>query len=111
MNPEDLLRMIDVIHRDKDIPKEVIFRALEEALAAGVRKRLGVGEDLVVRLDRKTGAVTMEDDEEEYEFELAEFVRYVTGDPDHLHRPAPEPGEHRSEASRDEEGPRNALAA
>jgi len=75
MNPEDLLRMIDVIHRDKDIPKEVIFRALEEALAAGVRKRLGVGEDLVVRLDRKTGAVTMEDDEEEYEFELAELGR------------------------------------
>ena len=48
MNPEDLLRMIDVIHRDKDIPKEVIFRGLEEALAAGVRKRLGAGEDLVV---------------------------------------------------------------
>jgi N utilization substance protein A len=75
MNPEDLLRMIDVIHRDKDIPKEVIFRGLEEALAAGVRKRLGVGEDLVVRIDRKTGEVSMEDDEEEYEFELAELGR------------------------------------
>lgn len=75
MNPEDLLRMIDVIHRDKDIPKEVIFRALEEALAAGVRKRLGVGEDLVVRIDRKSGEVSMEDDEEEYEFDLAELGR------------------------------------
>ena len=75
MNPEDLLRMIDVIHRDKDIPKEVIFRGLEEALAAGVRKRLGVGEDLVVRIDRKTGEITMEDDEEEYEFDLAELGR------------------------------------
>jgi len=75
MNPEDLLRMIDVIHRDKDIPKEVIFRGLEEALAAGVRKRLGVGEDLVVRIDRKSGEVSMEDDEEEYEFDLAELGR------------------------------------
>jgi len=75
MNPEDLLRMIDVIHRDKDIPKEVIFRGLEEALAAGVRKRLGVGEDLVVHIDRKTGTVSMEDDEEEYEFDLAELGR------------------------------------
>jgi N utilization substance protein A len=75
MNPEDLLRMIDVIHRDKDIPKEVIFRGLEEALAAGVRKRLGVGEDLVVHIDRKTGEVSMEDDEEEYEFDLAELGR------------------------------------
>ncbi len=75
MNPDDLLRMIDIIHREKDIPKEVIFRGLEEALAAGVRKRLGVGEDLVVTLDRKTGEVHMEDDEEEYEFELAELGR------------------------------------
>jgi len=75
MNPEDVLRMIDVIHRDKDIPKEVIFRGLEEALAAGVRKRLGVGEDLVVHIDRKTGEVTMEDAEEEYEFDLAELGR------------------------------------
>ena len=75
MNPEDLLRMIDIIHREKDIPKDVIFRALEDALAAGVRKRLGVGEDLVVHIDRKTGEVKMEDDEEEYEIDLAELGR------------------------------------
>src|SRR5262245_64007127 len=75
MNPEDVLRMIDVIHRDKDIPKEVIFRALEEALAAGVRKRLGVGEDLVVRIDRTSGEIHMEDAEEEYEFDMAELGR------------------------------------
>jgi transcription termination/antitermination protein NusA len=75
MNQDDLLRMIDVIHRDKDIPKEVIFQALEDALALGVRKRLGAGEDLVVGIDRKTGAVTMEDDEEVYEFDLQELGR------------------------------------
>ena len=38
---EELLRMIELIHTNKDIPREVIFRALEEALAAGIRKRLG----------------------------------------------------------------------
>ena len=75
MNPDDVLRMIDVIHRDKDIPKEVIFRGLEEALAAGVRKRLGVGEDLVVRIDRQSGEITMEDAEEEYEFDMQELGR------------------------------------
>jgi transcription termination/antitermination protein NusA len=75
MNPEDLLRMIDVIHRDKDIPKEVIFRGLEESLAAAVRKRLGAGEDLVVKIDRKSGAVSMEDEEEEYEFDMQELGR------------------------------------
>jgi N utilization substance protein A len=75
MNKEDLLRMIDVIHRDKDIPKEVIFQALEEALALGARKRLGAGEDLLVKIDRKSGEITMEDDEEVYEFDLQELGR------------------------------------
>ncbi|MFT4541926.1 MAG: N utilization substance protein A [Planctomycetota bacterium] len=75
MNGEELLRMIDIIHTQKDIPREVIFRGLEEALAAGVRKRLGMGEELLVSLDRTTGEVTMEDDEEVYEFELAELGR------------------------------------
>ena len=77
MDTSSLLRMIDAIHRDKDIPKEVLFRGLEEALAQGIRKRLGVGEDLVVAIDRQTGEVTMEDDEEEYEFDLAVLGRIV----------------------------------
>ena len=77
MDTSSLLRMIDAIHRDKDIPKEVLFRGLEEALAVGIRKRLGVGEDLVVTIDRATGEVSMEDDEEEYEFDLAVLGRIV----------------------------------
>jgi N utilization substance protein A len=75
MNYEDILRMIDVISREKDIDKEQIFLALEDALALGVRKRLGAGEDLVVKIDRKTGEVSMEDDEEVYEFDLGELGR------------------------------------
>jgi N utilization substance protein A len=75
MNQDDLLRMIDVIHRDKDIPKEVIFLGLEEALAIGVRKRLGAGEDLVVTIERATGEITVEDEEEEYEIDMAELGR------------------------------------
>ena len=77
MDTSSLLRMIDTIHRDKDIPTEVIFRGLEDALATGIRKRLGVGEDLVVTINRETGEVTMEDDEEEYEFDLAVLGRIV----------------------------------
>ena len=75
MNPEELLRTIELVHSTKDIPMEVVFRALEEALAAGVRKRLGLGEDLVVQIDRATGEVSVEDEEGEYEFELAELGR------------------------------------
>ena len=75
MNREDLLRMVDVIHRDKDIPTEVIFQGLELAIATAVRKRLGAGEDLVVEIDRQTAEITIEDDEGEYEFELSELGR------------------------------------
>ena len=75
MNAEDLLRMIDVLHREKDIPKDVLFRGLEESIAAAVRKRLGVGEDLLVTVDRKTGEIAVEDDEGEYEFDLSELGR------------------------------------
>jgi len=72
---EELLRYVDLIHSQKDIPREIVFRALEEALAGGVRKRLGLGEDLVCAIDRETGAVATEDDEQVYEFELAELGR------------------------------------
>ena len=47
MNHEEFLRLVDVIHRDKDIPKEEIFVGLESAIGMAVKKRLGVGEDLV----------------------------------------------------------------
>ena len=76
MNGAELLKLIDLLHAQKDISREVIFRALEESLAVSVRKRLGLDEDLVVTINRETGAVTMEDDEGEYEeLDLAELGR------------------------------------
>jgi N utilization substance protein A len=75
MNREDLLRLVDVIHRDKDIPAELIFQGLESAVGAAVKKRLGAGEDLVVAIDRKSGEISIEDDEGVYEFDLAELGR------------------------------------
>ncbi len=75
MNAEDLLRLIDVLHREKDISKEVLFLGLEDAIAAAVRKRLGVGEDLVVKIDRTDGEISVEDDEGEYEFDLEDLGR------------------------------------
>ncbi len=75
MNPEDILRMIDVLHREKDIPKDVLFEGLEAAIATAVKKRLGAGEDLVVKIDRANGEIAVEDDEGEYEFDLAELGR------------------------------------
>lgn len=77
MNPDQLLQTIDALHAMKNIPREVIFRALEESMAAAVRKRFGEGEDLVCTIDRESGEVTIEDDEGVYEFEMSELGRIV----------------------------------
>jgi len=53
----DLLRLVDSIHRDKDIDKEVIFDALEDALLSAARKYYGPKADLAVFVDRETGEI------------------------------------------------------
>lgn len=54
---QDLVRIIDSIHRDKDIDPEVLFTALEEAMLTAVRKHFGDRETLRVHIDRRTGEV------------------------------------------------------
>jgi len=56
MNRE-LLRYLDSIHRKKDISLDVLFEALEDALASALRKKLGGHEDISVTVDRETGEV------------------------------------------------------
>ena len=60
MNGE-LLRIIDTIHRDRGIDKEILFEGIESALLTAARKKYGESETLTVRLDRSTGEVVAED--------------------------------------------------
>jgi len=57
MNGE-LLRIIDSIHREKSIDKEIVFAGIESALATACRKHFGVEEDVTVIVSRETGAIT-----------------------------------------------------
>ena len=57
MNGE-LLRIIDSIHREKSIDKEIVFTGIESALATACRKHFGVEEDVTVIVSRETGAIT-----------------------------------------------------
>src|SRR6185503_10708500 len=77
MNPEDLLRMIDILHREKDIPKETLFLGLEDAIATAIRKRLGLGEDLVVKIVRTSGEISVEDAEGERDVLYDEYETRV----------------------------------
>lgn len=54
MNPE-ILRLVDTIHRDKEIDKEVIFQGIEAALLSAAKKKLGEDGAARVIIDRVTG--------------------------------------------------------
>lgn len=53
----ELLRIVDAIHREKNIDKEIVFQGLEQALAAAAKKRLENPDDVVVAIDRTTGDI------------------------------------------------------
>ncbi len=55
MNPQDILRYVDSLHREKNIDKEIVFSAIESALQTAAKRQYGEDADLVVSLDRQTG--------------------------------------------------------
>jgi N utilization substance protein A len=56
MNRE-LLYVIEQIGREKGIGTEVLFEALESALLSASKRTMGVGENVRLTVDRKTGAI------------------------------------------------------
>jgi transcription termination/antitermination protein NusA len=65
MKGADILRLVDSIHREKNIDKEVVFDGLENALFSAARKKLGNTNDIFIEIDRKTGDITAFDGEEQ----------------------------------------------
>ncbi len=52
---QEILRLVDTIHRDKEIEKEVVFLSLEAAYLSAVKKKLGESEAFRVVIDRQSG--------------------------------------------------------
>jgi transcription termination/antitermination protein NusA len=57
MDPNELLRIVDAIHRDKNIDKEVVFEGIEAALVSAAKKHYGEDADIVVEIDRTNGSI------------------------------------------------------
>src|SRR5436190_6614747 len=67
MNGQDLLRIVDLMHREKNIPKEVIFEGIEAALQLAAERAHGGGvavadeesdePEVVVTIDRVSGEI------------------------------------------------------
>ncbi|REK09489.1 MAG: transcription termination factor NusA [Planctomycetota bacterium] len=58
MNANEILRIVDAIHRDKNVEKEIVFCAIEAALVSAAKKQYGEEEDIVVHIDRQDGSIS-----------------------------------------------------
>lgn len=51
----DVLLLVDALSREKNVDKEVVFSALESALASATKKQFEDESDVRVEIDRNTG--------------------------------------------------------
>ena len=58
MNPNEVLRIVDAIHRDKNIDKEIVFQAIESALASAARKYYGDEGEIEINIKREDGSIS-----------------------------------------------------
>ncbi|MDO4558096.1 MAG: NusA N-terminal domain-containing protein, partial [Planctomycetia bacterium] len=65
MNSDELLRIVDVIHRDKGLDKEIVFQGLEAALLSAAKRHYGDDAQVTLRIDRETGELSGECEGEE----------------------------------------------
>src|SRR5690606_28190553 len=53
---KEILMVVDAVSNEKGVEKEIIFEAIEAALATATRKRYGEDIDVRVAIDRATGS-------------------------------------------------------
>ncbi|MBX3418648.1 MAG: transcription termination factor NusA [Pirellulaceae bacterium] len=69
MNPSEILRIVDSLHRDKSIDKEVVFVAIESALVSAARKHFGEEADIEFMIDRASGQIAGRHEQTELDHE------------------------------------------
>jgi N utilization substance protein A len=58
MNASEILKIVDAIHRDKRIDKEIVFTGVESAIVTAARKQYGDHVDVTISIDRLTGEIS-----------------------------------------------------
>lgn len=69
MNAAEILRIVDAIHRDKNIGQEIVFEGIEAALTSALAKYYGEEASITCVIDRKTGEVAATCDGEQLDSE------------------------------------------
>ncbi|MEX1229298.1 MAG: transcription termination factor NusA [Planctomycetaceae bacterium] len=62
MNGNELLRIVDAIHRDKGINQEIVFEGIEQAILSAVRRHYGEECEFNVQIHRETGEPSVQVD-------------------------------------------------
>lgn len=57
MKPEEILRVVDAIHRDKNIEKEIVFQAIESALVTALQRQYGEETSISITIGRTDGSL------------------------------------------------------
>ena len=76
MNGAEILRIVDAIHREKRIDKELIFESIEQALSLAAKKHLNTKDAPVVQIDREKGDIRAYDGEQEIETSALGRIAY-----------------------------------
>ena len=58
MNPAELLRIVDSLHREKNIEPEVVYQAIEAALASAAKRQYGEESEILIQISRTDGSLT-----------------------------------------------------
>ena len=69
MNPNEVLRIVDSLHRDKNIPKDLVFGAIESALVSAARKHFGEESVIDFKIDRESGGIAGQCDGQALDYE------------------------------------------
>jgi N utilization substance protein A len=78
-NRQELLQIAEAVAREKNIEREIVIEAIEEAIQKGAKSRYGAHHDIRAKIDHKTGElsltrhVTIVEDDWQPEDELEEF--------------------------------------
>ena len=70
MNGTEVLRIVDAIHRDKNIDKDIVFEGIEQAILSAARKHFSEEAELIVDIDRESGEPSLKCDGELLDSEL-----------------------------------------
>lgn len=58
MNAVEVLKLVDLIHREKNIDKEIVFEGIEGALITAAKRQFGETEAIEVQINRQSGAIS-----------------------------------------------------